>query len=129
MSNLIIILFRMIWLLIISICSVMVSSKLVYLLRNTGFLNSMSCFTQDFESVHNNIFLTALSTVTPFNLCLYNFPCSCQMFITVIYYDSRKLWSKVHNKICKVSNFAWSRNFTQSFFYNSIIVNWIQLNY
>lgn len=61
----------------------MVSSKLVYLLRNTGFLNSMSCFTQDFESVHNNIFLTALNTVTPFNICLYNFPCSCQMFITV----------------------------------------------
>lgn len=97
----------------------MVSSKLVHLLRNTGFLNSMSCFTQDFESVHNNIFLTALITVTPFNICVYNFPCSCQMFITVIYYDSRKLWSKVHNKICKVSNFAKSRNLLNPFFYNS----------
>lgn len=81
----------------------MVSLKLVYLLRNTGFLNLWGpnvLLHTGFESVHTNIFLTALSTVTPFNLCLYNFPCSCQMFIPVMYYDSRKLWSKVHNKIC-----------------------------
>lgn len=65
------------------------------------------------------IVLTALGTVTRFNLCLSISLCSCQMFIPAIYYDLKKLWSRVQDKICKVSNFVWLRNFTQSFFYNS----------